>query len=148
MQREVAAERVVRVANSVAPLRGIQAFLQCQVTVRTLVNPRIFPDSREFLKSALFGFGPELSEFGRDPQLFGLSMAFPALPDEPSAFTIKIESFRNDPRSLFIENRGAFGPQVVARGLDGLGENIRRTYEFVVERVIAFLEHFDERAEA
>jgi hypothetical protein len=142
------AERVRSVAGEVAALRGVPVFLAQVVTLRTLVNPRHFKDSRELLKNAVCGFGTALEAFERAPQLLGIRLVFPPSTGEANAFTLRIESFANDPRSLFLENQGAFGPTVVAEGLEALSANVHATYRFVVERALDFLARFDVRQEA
>lgn len=142
------AQRVVEITEMAVGELRLQLFTAQVVTVRTLVNPRHFRDSRDFLRNAVFRFGQELEVFGRDPQLFGMRLVFPPTAVEQNAFTLRVESFASDPRSLFLENQGSFGPMVAARGLDPVGENVRATYAFLVERVLGFLEHFDARQEA
>jgi hypothetical protein len=128
--------------------RNVQIFTAQVVTIRSLVNPKQFRDSRAFLKEGMFHFGSELSSFGRDPQLYGMRLVFPPTEQEPHAFTLRVESFANDPRSVFIENVGSFGPTVIANGLDSIGANVRRTYDFLVERALPFLAQFDVRQQA
>ena len=128
--------------------RNVQIFTAQVVTIRTLVNPKHYGDSRAFLKEGMFGFGGQLGEFGRDPQLYGMRLVFPPTKDSPNAFTVRVESFANDPRSLFLENQGSFGPIVPARGIEPLGANIRATYDFIIDRVLSFVERFDARQEA
>ena len=140
--------RVLETCALVCQARGVQIFTAQVVTIRTLVNPRHFKDSREFLKQGVFGFGSELTDFGREAQLFGLRLVFPPSSEAPNSFTLRIESFAGDPRSLFLENLANFGPTVVTRGLEPLGTNIESTYRFLVQRVLAFLAHFDARTEA
>lgn len=140
-------QRVEEITTRTVPERNVQIFTAMVVTVRTLVNPKHFKDSRGFLKEAVFGFGPELQALGREAQLYGMRMVFPPTPDEPYAFTLRTESFASDPRSLFLENQGNFGPTIPARGLEPLAENIRATYDFVVARALPFVEHFDVRQE-
>lgn len=137
--------RVEDVTRIVLEERPVPLFTGQAITVRSLVNPRSFRDSRDFLKEGVLRMESELASFGRDPQLLGLRMVFPPTREEPHAFTLRVESFANDPRSLFLENTGAFGPVVVARGLDPIGVNVRATYEFLVERALPFLEHFERR---
>jgi hypothetical protein len=126
----------------------LQLFTAQQVTVRTLINPRHFTDSRKFIKAGMFGIGSEMSEFGREPQLYGMRMVFPPGPDGPNAHALRIESFHSDPRSVFIENQASFGPTVVQHGLDPIEENVHVAYRFVVERALRFLSHFDAHQEA
>jgi len=148
LTQEEFCQRVDELTAKVVPERGIQIFTAQVVTVRTLVNPKHFKDSRGFLKQAVFGFGDELATLGREAQLYGMRMVFPPTPDAPCAFTLRTESFASDPRSLFLENQASFGPTIPARGLEPLTENIRATYAFLVERALPFVEHFDVRQEA
>jgi hypothetical protein len=112
------------------------------------VNPRNFKDSRAYLKQGMFGFGDETTDFGREPQLFGIRMVFPPSDTQPNAYSLRIESFNNDPRSLFIENHGNFAPILVARGLEPIERNLLETYSFLVERALHFVGRFDARQEA
>lgn len=142
------ARRVVDIAAQAVELTGLQLFTAQQVTVRSLVNPRHFGDSRKFLRDGLFGFDDEVETFGREPQLYGMRLVFPPAPERPNAHALRIESFHTDPRSVFLEDQGSFGPTVVAHGLDGLRANVEETYAFVVERAAAFLARFDVHQEA
>ena len=141
-------KRVATITRVASAECNVQLFTAQVITIRTLVNPRNFRDSRGYLKDGVFGFGEELAEFGRDPQLYGMRLVFPPTPTTPNAYTLRVESFANDPRSLFLENQGSFGPTVVARGLEPIEANVRATYDFVVERALPFLKHFDARQEA
>jgi len=137
------AARVKRVSQDVSKLCGIQSFIAEQVTVRTLVNPRNFKDSREYLKQGMFGFDDEVQSFEREPQLYGLRLVFPPAEGQTCAYSLRIESYNNDPRSLFIENQGSFGPILVEQGLDSVEQNIVDTYEFVVRNSLRFVSCFD-----
>jgi hypothetical protein len=137
------AARVKRVSQDVSKLCGIQSFIAEQVTVRTLVNPRNFKDSREYLKQGMFGFDDEVQSFEREPQLYGIRLVFPPEQGQSCAFSLRIESYNNDPRSLFIENQGSFGPILVEQGLDSVEQNIVDTYEFVVQNSLRFVGCFD-----
>lgn len=139
------AHRVKTIASQVSDLRGIQVFTAQQVTVRTLVNPRTFKDSRAYLKSGMFGFDDEVQAFGRDPQLYGIRLVFQPDPEkgQSSAFSLRIESFNNDPRSLYIENQASFGPVMVEHGLEPIEENVLCAYRFVVEETLRFISRFD-----
>ena len=141
-------ERMHLATQLVLEEHPVQLFTAQVVTVRTLINPRRFRDSRAFLKEGMLGFGAELASFERDPQLYGIRLVFPPTPTEAHAFTLRIESFANDPRSLFIENTGSFGPTLLAQGLEATAERVRTTYDFLVERSLPFLAHFDERQNA
>jgi hypothetical protein len=142
------AARVREVARQACELRGIQVFTAQQVTVRTLVNPRQFKDSRSFLKQGMFGFDDETEIFGREPQLFGIRLVFPPQSGQTGAFALRVESFNNDPRSIYIENQATFGPVLVENGLATIEQNILDTYRFVVENTVRFVARFDARARA
>src|SRR5262249_5203405 len=124
MTTEEFVRRVVETTAAVCATRGLQLFAAQIVTIRTLVNPRHFKDARDFLRLGMFGFGAELSDFGREAQLFGLRLVFPPSGEQSNAYTLRIESYAGDSRSLFLENQGSFGPAIVARGLEPLAENI------------------------
>ena len=143
--REEFIDRVLRLTSLVLEARPMQLFTAQVVTIRTLINPRQFRDSRAFLREGVFQLGSELASLERDPQLYGMRLVFPPTPEDPHAFTLRVESFANDPRSLFLENGGSFGPIVVERGLEVIRDNVDATYDFVVDRVLPFLAHFDGR---
>jgi hypothetical protein len=142
------AARVRRMSEQVCELLGIQVLTAHQVTLRTLANPRHFTDSRDFIKSGMFGFSDETDDFGREPQLLGLRLVFPPSEGEPNAHALRIESFHNDPRSVFLENQASFPPLLTARGLAGLERNVMEAYEFLLERGLSFVSRFDVRLEA
>ena len=142
------AQRVLDITTRVTAKLGIQVFTAQQVTIRTLVNPRHFADSRAFLKRGMFGFGAETDAFGREPELFGIRLVFPPRGEQPNQHALRIESFASDVRSLFIENQAGFAPILAGRGLEPVSENVHATYEFLVERALAFAARFDVPQEA
>jgi hypothetical protein len=141
-------ERVRDVTELVADQCGIQLLTAISVTLRTLVNPRHWKDSREFLRQAMFDMGEEVGSLGREPRMWGLRLVFPPGPEDPNAFALRIESYTSDPRSLFIENQGTFGPVHVARGLEPVAQSVEATYRFITERALPFVERFDAHQQA
>ena len=141
------AARVLSVTRMVGEVRPVAMFTALSVTVRSLVNPRNFKDSREFLKQGMFGFERQTEDLGREPHIYGMRMVFPASAEEHSCYSLRIESFHSDPRSLFIENQGTFPPVLAPRGLEPVEASIRATYAFLVERVLRFVGNFDAVAE-
>jgi hypothetical protein len=137
------AARVRKVSEAAAAERGLSGFTAQMVTLRTLVNPRSFDDSRDYLKSALFGFDDELKAFGRDPALLGIRLVFPGGPNAPGTHTLRIESFFRDPRSLFLELVSAYGPAQADGGLVQVEENIHASYRFLTENTTRFISYFD-----
>ena len=148
MTSETFSARILDVAQRAAPLRGVQVFTGQQVTLRSLINPRNFKDTRAFLKQGMFRFDEQTEALGREPQLFGLRLVFPPQGDDPNAFALRIESYNSDPRSLFLEIQGTFGPTLVARGLEPLEERVSETYRFLIDRALPFVARFDARQEA
>ena len=140
------ARRVRGIAQAACGLLGVQVLTAHQVTIRTLANPRNFRDSRAYVKEGMFGFGPQVESFGREPQLYGLRLVFPPSEGEPNAHSLRIESYHGDPRSIFLENQASFAPILVARGLEPIERNIDEAYRFLVERGLAFVGRFDVRA--
>ncbi len=141
------AQRVRRIVELVTQHIDIQVFTAQQVTIRTLVNPRNFNDSREFLCRGMFGFSDEIDVFERAPQLYGIRMVFPPDEQNPNAYSLRIESFSQDVRSIFIENQANYAPILVARGLDALVGNVDNAYQFLVDRALDFMANFDVRQE-
>ena len=140
--------RVLEVCSAAAPERGIQVFTGQQVVLRSLINPRNHADTRVFLREAVFRFQDEIEALEREPQLYGLRLVFPPRSEETNAFSLRIESYNNDTRSLFIEVQGTFEPILVARGLERLEENVLATYQFLTERALPFVARFDVQRQA
>jgi hypothetical protein len=116
-----------------------------QFVVRSLLNPRHHPDSRAFLAQTLCRLPePQLAQLQRPMGLFGLKLVFPQTPDgDDSLFAVRVESYSQDPRSIFVENVGTFTHCPIPGELQRLGENLEKTYHFLADRVTAFLESFD-----
>jgi hypothetical protein len=142
------AQRVQSLCAEAVAARGVHTFLAHQVTLRTLVNLRHYGDSRDFLEHGMFRFGEQISAFGRAPQLLGLRLVFPATSPESGAFALRLESFHSDPRSLFIENQGAFPALSAEQGGEALRANIESTYRFATHQALQFVANFDARQKA
>ena len=141
-------QRVREVSERVIPHRKVEVFTGQQVTLRSLINPRNFKDARAFLKEGMFGFARQTEALGREPQLYGLRLVFPPEDEGSHAYAVRIESYSNDPRSLFLELQATFGPLLVSRGLEELESRVVEAYEFLTTRVLAFVARFDARQEA
>ena len=142
------AGRVLAVCEAAAPLRGIQVLTGQQVVLRSLINPRSHADTRTFLKERMFGFADQLEALDREPQLYRLRMVFPPQPEASNAYSLRIESYNNDTRSLFVEVQGTFEPMLVARGVGRLEGNVLQTYRFLTDRALPFVARFDARQQA
>jgi hypothetical protein len=137
------AARVGEVGTKLAEARSIPVYVGQVVTLRSLVNPREFSDAREYLKAGMFRFEDEPEAFGRQPMLYGLRLVFPASQDDTTNFGLRIESWAQDARSLFVEVQGTFGPLIPSRGLEGLRERVLETYGFLTTRALSFIARFD-----
>ena len=139
------AERVIEILKGALPLRKVEVLTGQQITLRSLINPHSFQDSREFLHEGMFRFGDAMSVYGRSPQLFGMRLVFPPEGEQRNAFALRIESYNADARSLYVEVQGSFGPTTVATGLEDITSNVQDTYEFMRGRVLPFIACFDAR---
>ncbi|MDP6761257.1 MAG: hypothetical protein QF903_10110 [Planctomycetota bacterium] len=140
------AERVRTIASMATERCGIERILAQQVTVRSLVNPRHYPDSIEFMRSGMLGVAEQLESFGRDPRILGLRLVFPPEEESPTANALRIESFHQDPRSLYVENQGTFRALDPDGDLRAVEENVTETYRFLVDRALRFVGAFDQPA--
>ncbi|MDA1264317.1 MAG: hypothetical protein O2816_04475 [Planctomycetota bacterium] len=138
------ARRVIQVLEAALPSRGVLGVHGCQVTLRSLVNPRHWDDSRALMREGVFGVKDELEALGREPGLFGLRFSFPAEQDE-LPMDLRIESYHNDPRSLFLELQAVRGPLAVPDGLEQVAEHIHAAYRFLVDRALPFVARYDLR---
>ncbi|MEY2808448.1 MAG: hypothetical protein ACK57N_11090 [Planctomycetia bacterium] len=138
------AARVRAVARQFCALRELGEYTQQTVTVRTLVNPQAFDDSRAYLKHAVFGFDDEIEAgFGRPAGLFGLRLVFPPTEDSAATHALRIESCAADPRSIYLEDHATFSGARNDGLLDAVEGNILETYRFVTESTMRFLATFD-----
>lgn len=136
--------RVEKIAVLAVERFKIPLFTGQQCIVRSLINPRQFRDSREFLARALFRFTEDdLKTLGRPLQLLGLRLVFPRVQSQNEVYALRLESYNGDPRALFLENIGTFSPVLPAQGTEPLLANLRETYRFLTEEVLQFLGRFD-----
>ena len=141
------ADRVRMVAEAVCDETGVE-FLGQQVTLRSLVNPQSFKDARAFLAQGMLGGETALTAFGKPPGLIGVRFAFP--PDEESraAHSVRIESYAQDSRSLFLETQSSYGRELLAEGAASTAENVMETYQFLIQRSLRFVASYDRPAAA
>jgi hypothetical protein len=145
MTAEGFGERVRTVATDTASERQIEGFMGQQVTIRTLMNPRKFGNSLDYMRDGLFGFGDMIDTFEGEPQIYGLRMVFQ--PNDACRNMLRIENYVQDPRTLFLENQSSFGPLRTSDQLNLLEENITDAYGFLIERAANFVQAFDLRLE-
>lgn len=120
-----------------------------QHVVRSLINSRNYADSRDFLAGVVCRLSSEsLAGFERPAALFGMKMIFPQHEAHTDVHALRIESFGQDPRSVFVEDVATYTQAVMPADLSPVGENMRRTYRFVREKALSFLAMHDRPPES
>lgn len=138
------ATRVVNVTTIAFQTLGIQASLAQQFVVRSLVAPRQFRDGREFLSRRLIAPGADAWQaFGRPLQSLGVRLVFPPNPPATETFHVRIETWPQDQRSIWIENTGSFTGPVATNDAPQLANLLEATYRFMTGPVCNFLATLD-----
>lgn len=139
------ATRLVNVATIAFPALGIGTSLAQQFVVRSLINPKHFRDGREFLAQRLIAAEPEAWQgFGRPVQSLGLRLQLPPAADnQRESYQVRIESWGQDPRSVWIETIGSFAMPTATENLPVLTNYLYSTYRFMTGPVGEFLARFD-----
>jgi hypothetical protein len=115
-----------------------------QCAVRALTNPRCFTDSRDYIARGIGRIeAAAMQSFGRPASSLGFKMFFPQTSTHGNFFALRIESFQEDPRSLFLENVGTFTQLQLPDGLRNLGNCMQETYDFLQTSTCEFLSRFD-----
>lgn len=137
--------RVLRIAKISVNYLNIPAFIVRQFIIRTLVNPRNIQDSREFLAGSVIKAADEDFEpLEKRPDLIGLRLAFNAASPLEGINNIRIESFNQDPRSLFIENVATYRKPITATSSEEIGKDFDDAYAYVGRCVVPFIARFDQ----
>ncbi len=121
-----------------------QAYLAQQFTVRSVLALRTSSDARAFILHQLMGLDDEsLSVFPSEPNLAGLRLAFPPHPGSGAIYAVRVESYAQDVRSVFVETVGTFASALGADQLDEIVERFDLTYLFIQDHLAAFVGGFD-----
>lgn len=138
------ATRLVNVARITLDALGIQSSYGQQFVVRSLITPRRVSDSREFLSHRMMAAsGPNLYKLGRPIESLGVRYTFPQHDDEKEVFNVRIETWNQDPRSIWLENVGQFSRPTTSDNMPSLSDNLFSTYRFLTGPVCEFLADFD-----
>lgn len=141
------AERLLVMAQCALEHLPVPLFMVQQFSVRSVVNPQSGEDARAFMLHTVQGFDDNfMACFPAPPSLVGLRFSFPPEGQDQAVYNMRVESFSQDNRSLFLENVGTFGRPVVAADLARLGERFAATYAFLQGRMLEFVEQFDGEA--
>jgi hypothetical protein len=138
------ATRVVNVTTIAFQALGVTASLVQQFVVRSLIAPRHFRDGREFLSRRLVAPGTDAWQgFERPLQSLGVRLVFPPVAGSNETFHVRIETWPQDQRSIWIENTGSFAAPIAAGDASRLANLLDSTYRFVTGPVCSFLATLD-----
>lgn len=125
----------------------VPMFVVSQFIIRTLVNTQQFKDSREFVAKGLLNMEPENFEaLDRNGDILGLRLALSKPDKQQGLYNLRIESYSQDARSLFIENVGTYQVMIKAENLQDLTSNFYNTYTYIESNVVPFLLQFDDNS--
>lgn len=127
---------------------GNALFLMHSVIIRKLVNIKGVEDGRAFLIGKVASMKDEnFRPFGRPLHAFGTRLFFPPLQEDPAAFEVKIESWMEDYRTLFLECAGVYSVPVDLKiNSAGISADVVRTDGFMDKNAIGFLSQFSGNA--
>ncbi len=115
-------------------------------SVRCLFTPRYSSDSRVFLAEKACGLQNKISPYFKRPsQMFGMRLLFPPLKGMTHSFDIRIESFNQDTRQIFVETTGTFPlvQPITPTNVDVALVNMSTAYGFCTNEIRNFLNQFD-----
>ena len=139
------ATRAVNVATTAFQTLGINASVAQQYVVRSLIAPRNFRDGREFLGQRLVAPGTDAwQSFGRPLQSLGVRLVFPPHDDLAQTFQVRIETWPQDSRSIWIENTGSYATPLKQTELPQLADRLAATYRHLTGPVCEFLSGLDQ----
>ena len=133
-------------------LREIVGFLQIPLfffrnyIVRLIANPLNEADSRIFLGNMVCGLDEaKLAPFKRPIHGIGMRFVFPAIKQIPNEFNVRVESFLQNTKHIFIENQARFlNPlQIQDNHFEMLKKELLETYNFLKENVADFLMQYN-----
>ena len=107
--REEYEARLERMARYAMLNLDIQAFVVQQYVVRALINSRYYVDSREFVARALLNMETEsFASLDRTANILGIRFVLGTGDAKQGVYNVRVESFAQDHRSIFIENVATF----------------------------------------
>lgn len=138
------ATRVVNVATQAFQALNIQATVVQQFVVRSLIAPRHCRDGREFLAQRLIAGGAAgWQQLGRPVASLGLRLMLPAHDGHRETFQVRVESWPQDPRSLWLEVTGTYATPVGTADLPQVANSLFSAYRFLAGPTCEFLASLD-----
>jgi hypothetical protein len=138
------ATRLVNVASTAFQTFGTPVSLAQQFVVRSLIAPRHFRDGREFLSKRLVAPGAGVWQaLGRPIQSLGVRLVLPPQQGMRGTYHVRVETWPQDPHSIWIENTGSFAGPIAAGDAPQLAELLFETYRYLTGPVADFLASLD-----
>lgn len=138
------ATRAVNVATTALKTLNIPTALAQQYVVRSLIAPRHFQDGREFLSQRLMPkVADDGSTFGRPMASLGVRYVFPPHDAHQEMSQVRVETWPQDQRSIWIENTSSYSGQLGAGDMPRIADQLAATYQFVTGPVCSFLAKLD-----
>ena len=138
------ATRLVNVASLAFRALGVQQTLAQQFVVRSLITPTHWQSATEFMARRVLATNDTAwNDLGRPIQSIGMRLMFPQHDQKREVFNLRVETWHQDPRSLWIENIGSFTTPTQTENLPDLSTYLYSTYKFVTSQVCPFLASFD-----
>jgi hypothetical protein len=138
------ATKVVNITTIAFQTLGIASSLMQQFVVRALVAPRHFRDGREFFGQRLVAPGTaSWQSFDRPLQSLGVRLVFPPSGAQRETYHVRIETWPQDQRSVWLETGGSFPVPTAAADAPQLAEQLLSTYRFQGGPVCDFLAKLD-----
>ena len=138
------ATRAVNVATTALQTLNIPQTVMQQFVVRSLVAPRHFQDGREFLSQRLM---PSVADggnaFGRPMASLGVRYVFPPHESQTETFQVRIETWPQDQRSIWIENTSSYPTPLAVADMPRVADQLAATYQHVTGPVCSFLAKLD-----
>ncbi|MAD33837.1 MAG: hypothetical protein CMJ88_08775 [Planctomycetes bacterium] len=138
------ATRAVNVATTALRALSIPNTIAQQFVIRSLIAPRNFQDGREFLSRRLMPkIADEGSAFGRPMASLGVRYVFPPHQDAAETFQVRVETWPQDQRSIWIENTSSYTLQLSTDDLPRIADQLAATYQHITGPVCSFLAKLD-----
>jgi hypothetical protein len=138
------ATKTVDVASTAFQTFGIPVSVAQQFVVRSLIAPRHHRDGREFLSKRLVAPGASAWQALERPiHSLGVRLVLPPQQGSQGTYHVRVETWPQDPRSIWIENTGSFAGPIGAGDAPRLAELLFETYRYLTGPVTNFLASLD-----
>ncbi len=123
----------------------VPGFVAQTATLRSTFALTHFDDARVFLMDHACQQAERIApHFQRPVSVGGLRFVLPETPEHPGNLHVNIESFRFDPKEVFVEVKGVFGKKPIGPDdIDDAIENVRLVRAFISDHVFPYLNQYD-----